>query len=119
MTIDTSINLETESTFPNEQKDANVISPLDDLTVQEDGDETAHDAAMTVPMTIQVIVGQAQMTVGQIINIRRGSVVELDRKAGDVVDIAVNGKTLAKGELTVFEDGRIGVTLVEIVRGTA
>lgn len=94
------------------------MSPLDTLEPNVSGAETAKEAAMSVPMNVQVIIGQAKMPVRSVMNIRRGAVIELDRKAGDTVDIVVNGKVLAKGELTVFEDSRIGVTLVEIARGT-
>lgn len=103
----------------NEIQNDTTISPFDEITSDVSGPETAEEAAKTVPMVVQVVVGKAELTVGQVMSIRRGAVVELDRKAGDVVDVCVNGKLLAKGELSVFEDNRIGVTLVEITRGTA
>lgn len=95
------------------------VSPFDEISPAAGGRETAADAALDVPMDVQVIVGQSRMTVRDVMAIRRGQLVELDRKASDLVDVAVNGKLLAKGELTVFEDGRIGVSLVEIVGGRA
>jgi len=95
------------------------VSPLDETGLPQEGPSTAAEAALDVPMAVQVIVGQAQMTVRDVMAIRRGQLVELDRKASDLVDVTVNGKVLAKGELTVFDDGRIGVSLVEIVRGRA
>jgi flagellar motor switch/type III secretory pathway protein FliN len=48
-------------------------------------------------------------------DIRRGKVLELDSKAGDLVDITVNGKVLARGDLNIFDDGSVGVTFVEIL----
>lgn len=93
------------------------VTPFDELSPQPGGDVTAADAALDVPMNVQVIVGKAEMTVREVMDIRRGALVELDRKASDLVDVAVNGKVLAKGEITLLDDGRIGVSLVEIVRG--
>jgi len=121
----TDVNISEEKSMDNDVNGpaqtgtSNPLSPFEALSGSQKGEETAQEAAMSVPMKIQVVVGRTEMTVRDVMNIRRGAVVELDRKAGDVVDITVNGKVLAKGELTVFEDGRIGVTLVEIVRGIA
>jgi flagellar motor switch protein FliN/FliY len=78
-------------------------------------DGTARDAAMGVPVHVEVVVGRSKVTVADIMDIRRGKVLELDSKAGDLVDITVNGKVLARGDLNIFDDGSVGVTFVEIL----
>lgn len=92
-----------------------ILSPFDDISPVEGLDGTAHAAAMGVPVTVEVVVGRTKLTVADVMDIRRGKVIELNSKAGDLVDITVNGKVLARGELNIFEDGRTGVTFVEIL----
>ena len=68
-----------------------------------------------IPVDIEVVVGKAQKTIGELLNMGIGSVVELDREVNDLVDIKVNGKLIAKGELVVIEN-KLGVKIKEIVR---
>ena len=68
-----------------------------------------------IPVDIEVVVGKAQKTIGELLNMGIGSVVELDREVNDLVDIKVNGKLIAKGELVVVEN-KLGVKIKEIVR---
>lgn len=67
-----------------------------------------------IPVNIEVVVGKAQKTIGELLNMGIGSVVELDREVNDLVDIRVNGKLIAKGELVVIEN-KLGVKIKEIV----
>lgn len=91
------------------------MSPFDPLQPAEDNNATVRQAAMSVPVHIEVVVGKTKLTVAEVMDTRRGKVLELDSKAGDLVEITANGKLLARGELNVFDDGRIGVTFVEIM----
>ncbi len=68
-----------------------------------------------IPVNIEVVVGKAEKTIGELLNMGIGSVVELDREVNDLVDIKVNGKLIAKGELVVIEN-KLGVKIKEIVR---
>ncbi|GAB6066570.1 flagellar motor switch protein FliN [Aquifex pyrophilus] len=68
-----------------------------------------------IPVDIEVVVGKAQKTIGELLGMGIGSVIELDREVKDFVDIKVNGKLIAKGELVVI-DGKIGVKIKEVVR---
>ena len=68
-----------------------------------------------IPVDIEVVVGKAQKTIGELLNMGIGSVVELDREVNDLVDIKVNGKLIAKGELVVIEN-KLGIKIKEIVR---
>ena len=68
-----------------------------------------------IPVDIEVVVGKAQKTIGELLGMGIGSVIELDREVKDFVDIKVNGKLIAKGELVVI-DGKIGVKIKEVVK---
>ncbi|WP_315923197.1 FliM/FliN family flagellar motor switch protein [Mesorhizobium sp. SP-1A] len=99
----------------NENNTKTNLSPFDEIQPVDGPDGTAREAAMSVPVNVEVVVGRSKITVAEIMDTRRGKVLELDSKAGDLVDITVNGKVLARGELNVFDDGRVGVTFVEIL----
>ena len=88
------------------------------ITVSEDpSDKTAHDLApvFDVPVNISAVLGKAHMSVAQLLKLNRGSVLELDRKVGEAIDIFVNNRLVARGEVVVVED-RLGVTMTEIIK---
>lgn len=72
------------------------------------------DVLLDVPLAISVELGRARCYVKDLINLSSGSVVELDRAAGDTVDILVNGKLFARGEVVVVDEN-FGVRIQEIV----
>ena len=75
------------------------------------------DTILSIPVTIQVVFGAASMPVAQLMKLGRGAVVPLDRRVGDPVDIVVNGRVVARGEIVVVDEetSRLGVSLTEIV----
>lgn len=75
------------------------------------------DAILRIPVTIQVVIGSAVMPVAQLMKLGRGAVIPLDHRVGEPVDIVVNGRVVARGEVVVVEDdnSRFGVSLTEIV----
>jgi flagellar motor switch protein FliN/FliY len=79
------------------------------------------DTILSIPVTVQVVFGAASMPVAQLIKLGRGAVVALDRKVGDPVDIVVNGRVVARGDIVVVDEetSRLGVSLTEIVGVTA
>jgi flagellar motor switch protein FliN/FliY len=81
------------------------------------GEKTAHDLApvFDVPVNISAVLGKAHMSVAQLLKLNRGSVLELDRKVGEAIDIFVNNRLVARGEVVVVED-RLGVTMTEIIK---
>ena len=83
----------------------------------EGGDKSATDLATVfdVPVNISAVLGKAHMTVAQLLKLNRGSVLELDRKVGEAIDIFVNNRLVARGEVVVVED-RLGVTMTEIIK---
>jgi flagellar motor switch protein FliN/FliY len=72
---------------------------------------------MDIPVTMQVVLGTAVMPVSTLVKLGRGAVVKLDTNIGDPVDLIVNGRIVARGEVVVLEneESRFGITLTEIV----
>ncbi|MES2983595.1 MAG: flagellar motor switch protein FliN [Pseudomonadota bacterium] len=81
-------------------------TPEDNLTLE---------AVSDIPVSISVVLGKTSMQVQQLLKLGRGAVVELDRKVGEPVDILVNNRLVARGEVVVVED-KIGVTMTEIIK---
>lgn len=75
------------------------------------------DLLLDVPLRITVELGRARMAVRDVLALQTGSVVELDRAAGQPVDVLVNDRLIAHGEVVVIED-RFGVRITEIVSPT-
>ncbi|MGD9536954.1 MAG: flagellar motor switch protein FliN [Alphaproteobacteria bacterium] len=73
------------------------------------------EAVYDIPVQVQAVLGRATMQVSQLLKLGRGAVVELDRKVGEAVDIYVNNRLVARGEVVVVED-RLGVTMTEIIK---
>ncbi|MGM0422590.1 MAG: flagellar motor switch protein FliN [Pseudomonadota bacterium] len=73
------------------------------------------EAIYDIPVQISAVLGRSSMKVSQLLKLGRGAVVELDRKVGEAIDIYVNNRLVARGEVVVVED-RLGVTMTEIVK---
>lgn len=73
-------------------------------------------AVFDIPVHVSAVLGKANMQVSQLLKLGRGAVVELDRKVGEAIDIYVNNRLVARGEVVVVED-RLGVTMTEIIKG--
>ena len=71
------------------------------------------DFVLDVPLEVRVEIGSARLRVGEVLQLDKGSVVELDRMAGDPADVLVNGRLVARGEVTTVDD-RLAVRLLEI-----
>ncbi len=83
----------------------------------EIGEAMANDvtAIYDIPVQISAVLGRSSMQVSQLLKLGRGAVVELDRKVGEAIDIYVNNRLVARGEVVVVED-KLGVTMTEIVK---
>jgi flagellar motor switch protein FliN/FliY len=81
----------------------------------EADDNITLEAVSDIPVSISVVLGKTTMQVQQLLKLGRGAVVELDRKVGEPVDILVNNRMVARGEVVVVED-KIGVTMTEIIK---
>jgi len=73
------------------------------------------EAVYDIPVQISAVLGRTEMQVSQLLKLGRGAVVELDRKVGEPVDIYVNNRLIARGEVVIVED-KIGVTMTEIIK---
>ena len=74
------------------------------------------DAVYDIPVQISAVLGRATMQVSQLLKLGRGAVVELDRRLGEAVDIYVNNRLVARGEVVMVDDNRLGITMTEIVK---
>ena len=68
-----------------------------------------------IPVTVTAVLGKTTLTIHQLLGMNEGSVLDLDKQVGDSVDIYVNNKMIAKGEL-VAQGDRLGITLTEILK---
>ena len=93
-----------ESDKKNLQVDKNPVSRVHEL-----------EAVYDIPVEVSAVLGKSTMKVSQLLKLGRGAVVELDRKVGEAIDIYVNNRLVARGEVVVVED-RLGVTMTEIVK---
>jgi flagellar motor switch protein FliN/FliY len=92
-------------------------SPGETAHVADNGERSASDLAAVydVPVNIQAVLGHASMEVASLLRLGRGSVIELDRKVGEAIDIYVNNRLVARGEVVVVDE-RLGVTMTEIIK---
>lgn len=97
---------------------------LEDANPMRDGSDDIPDmphsirdleAVYDIPVEVSAVLGKATMQVNQLLKLGRGAVVELDRKVGEAIDIYVNNRLVARGEVVVVED-RLGVTMTEIIK---
>src|ERR1700747_3024800 len=84
---------------------------------EEAGPHSARDleAVYDIPVQVSAVLGKTSMQVNQLLKLGRGAVVELDRKVGEAIDIYVNNRLVARGEVVVVDE-RLGVTMTEIVK---
>ncbi|MFW0776678.1 MAG: flagellar motor switch protein FliN [Rickettsiales bacterium] len=73
--------------------------------------ETVYD----IPVQVTVVLGRTNMQVNQLLKLGRGAVIELDKKVGEPIDMFVNNRLVARGEVVVVEE-RIGITMTEIIK---
>lgn len=91
-----------------------------ELLAQEDPPDITRtardlDAVYDIPVQLSAVLGRANMQVSQLLKLGRGAVVELDRKVGEAIDIYVNNRLVARGEVVVVEE-RLGITMTEIIK---
>nr|WP_246374532.1 flagellar motor switch protein FliN [Pseudochelatococcus contaminans] len=97
----------------------NNFAPIsgDDHQLRAGSEARNFDTVKRIPVLVQVVLGSATMPVSALIKLGRGAVVPLDHRVGEPVDVVVNGRIIARGEVVVVEDdnSRFGVQLTEIV----
>ena len=110
---------DTDTHVPLPDLNAADTAPIDDLAYNEDeqASRIAADleAVFDVPVQVSAVLGRARMEVGDLLKMGPGAVLELDRKVGEAIDIYVNDRLVARGEVVLVED-KLGVTMTEIIK---
>jgi flagellar motor switch protein FliN/FliY len=93
---------------------------LDDIGYNENDEQTSRTAAdleavFDVPVQVSAVLGRSKMDVGELLKLGPGTVLELDRRVGEAIDIYVNNRLVARGEVVLVED-KLGVTMTEIIK---
>ncbi|KJG14867.1 flagellar motor switch protein FliN [Photobacterium iliopiscarium] len=104
-----------------EQQDSVQPAPLEELTDDtspiSDDERRKLDTIMDIPVTISMEVGRTQISIRNLLQLNQGSVVELDRIAGESLDVMVNGTLIAHGEVVVVND-KFGIRLTDVISQT-
>lgn len=103
-----------------EQSAAEAAEPVDFEDLKEDSkpitEEEKHklDAILDIPVTISMEVGRSHISIRNLLQLNQGSVVELDRVAGEALDVMINGTLIAHGEVVVVND-KFGIRLTDVI----
>ena len=73
------------------------------------------EAVYDIPVRVSAVLGKSSMQVNELLKLGRGAVVELDRKVGEAIDIYVNNRLVARGEVVLVEE-KLGVTMTEVIK---
>ena len=103
----------------NELKDSKNQESEDEVNVESDEDEIRMasdlEPVYEIPVQVSAVLGKTRMQVSDLLKLGQGAVVELDRKVGEAIDIYVNNRLVARGEVVVV-DNKLGVTMTEIIK---
>lgn len=108
-----------EQNTPGENQAASIVPPIKNeaefSTKGGDGTSRPIEAVYDVPVTLSAVIGTTKMLVSDLLKLTRGSVVELERRLGDPVDIYVNNRLIAKGEVVSVDD-KLAITMTEVIK---
>ena len=102
---------QTEGNSPGEDTDTIIEPDIPDLPRSAKDLEAVYD----IPVQVSAVLGKSTMEVARLLRLGKGAVVELDRKVGEAIDIYVNNRLVARGEVVVLDD-RLGITMTEIIK---
>jgi len=110
---------DTKVPLPELDRNADVVPRADEASLAPD-DDTSRGAAdleavFDVPVQVSAVLGRAKMDIGDLLRLGPGAVLELDRKVGEAIDIYINNRLVARGEVVLVED-KLGVTMTEIIK---
>lgn len=74
------------------------------------------EAVYDIPVRVSAVLGETHMEINKLLKLGRGAVVQLDRKIGEAIDIYVNDRLVARGEVVITDEDKLGVTMTEIVK---
>jgi flagellar motor switch protein FliN/FliY len=89
--------------------------PVDPALDAQEKNATDLAPVFDVPVSISAVLGRASLSVAQLLQLGNGSILELDRKVGEAIDIYVNNRLVARGEVVIVDE-RLGVTMTEIIK---
>lgn len=98
--------------------DAEEAADANQNTTEGEVTRTAADLepVFDIPVNVSAVLGKTHLEVSQLMQLGPGTIVELDRKVGEAIDIFVNNRLVARGEVVVIDE-RLGVTMTEIIKG--
>ena len=110
---------DTDGQVPLPDLNATDAPSIDDIAYNEDeqASRVAADleAVFDVPVQVSAVLGRSKMDIGELLKLGPGTVLELDRRVGEAIDIYVNNRLVARGEVVLVED-KLGVTMTEIIK---
>jgi flagellar motor switch protein FliN/FliY len=110
---------DTDTQVPLPDLNAADAPPVGDTAYDEDDQEARIaadlEAVFDVPVQVSAVLGRSKMDVGELLKLGPGTVLELDRRVGEAIDIYVNNRLVARGEVVLVED-KLGVTMTEIIK---
>ncbi|GAJ30378.1 FliM/FliN family flagellar motor switch protein [Acidomonas methanolica] len=74
------------------------------------------DVIYEIPVTVTAVLGRVVMPISQVVKLGRGAIVELNRKVGENIEVHINNKIIARGEIVILDDNKIGITMSEIIK---
>ncbi|KAA9010692.1 flagellar motor switch protein FliN [Histidinibacterium aquaticum] len=101
--------------FENEQNQTVLENMVGD-EVRANGGGRSIEAMLNVGLDVNIVLGRSRMPISQLLKLSRGSIIELDKRIGEPVDMIVSDRLVARGDLVRVGENRIGVTLTEIVK---
>ena len=106
--------------LPELDSTADVVPRAEDVSLAPDSDDATRsaedlEAVFDVPVQVSAVLGRAKMDVGELLKLGPGAVLELDRKVGEAIDIYINNRLVARGEVVLVEE-KLGVTMTEIIK---
>jgi flagellar motor switch protein FliN/FliY len=109
-----------EPKVPLPELDRNGGAMPSDVTLAPDASETARtasdlEAVFDVPVQVSAVLGRTKMDIGDLLKLGPGAVLELDRKVGEAIDIYINNRLVARGEVVLVEE-KLGVTMTEMIK---
>lgn len=115
---------QTAAKAPEERKNMNLddlgdVRPRvsDEPTAKSADSDAGLEAVYDIPVRVSAVLGETHMQIHQLLKLGRGAVVPLDRKVGEAIDIYVNDRLVARGEVVIMDD-KLGVTMTEIVKSS-
>ena len=114
------MNDETRVPLPELDRNPDVVPRVEDAAFDTGGGDESRNAAdleavFDVPVQVSAVLGRSKMDIGDLLKLGPGAVLELDRKVGEAIDIYINNRLVARGEVVLVEE-KLGVTMTEMIK---